>query len=119
MQAALQRRNGGNQSDLARAAGCTPQLISKYLLGLNFPRRELLEKIADYLDVTPEYLQYGTPMIPPNPEPPQYLATYVTTDEMVLLHHYRESTAAGKFQMQASGIGAEKRPAHELPAKPD
>ena len=44
------------QSDLAREIGVTPNAISNYETGLNFPKEEVLLKIFDVLEITPNFL---------------------------------------------------------------
>lgn len=55
----LEQKNGGNQSDLARFVGVTPQAVQAWVSGRTAPRKKQLEKIAVYLDTTDAYLMYG------------------------------------------------------------
>ena len=116
---ALQKKNNGNQSELARFAECTPQAVNKWLSGTQFPRDAVLQKTAEFLNVTPEYLRFGTPNVRPPTEQAGYRLDWVSTDEFDLLSDYRESTAAGKTQMRAAGLASEKQPRDELPVKPE
>ncbi len=55
----LELKNGGNQSELARYCGVSPQAVQKWISGDSEPRGGNLAKIADFLNVTPALLQYG------------------------------------------------------------
>jgi len=113
----LERKNGGNQSELARFAGCSPQAVNKWLSGQQFPRDKTLRKVAEYVNVTPEYLRFGTQIAPPTPPQPQYLLVYVRVDEAELLTHFRELSETGKRQFHASLQAAERMPQEDLPKK--
>jgi transcriptional regulator with XRE-family HTH domain len=123
LQKLLDQHAEGNQSALARAAGCTPQAVSKWLAGEQYPRAKLLPKIAAFLHTTPTYLRFGEApeQLPPPPPPavPPLLLMYVdTVQEAVLLSHFREGTDLGKQQLLLSAAMIQKKPAEELPAKP-
>ena len=55
----LHAKNGGNQSEMARHIGVSPQAVQKWLAGLSEPRGRNLEMAADYLGVTPAALKFG------------------------------------------------------------
>jgi transcriptional regulator with XRE-family HTH domain len=114
---ALERKNGGNQSELARYVPCTPQAVNKWLMGSQFPRDRVLRRVAEYLDVTPEYLKFGAPNVPPPPRPVEWLLMYVRLDEAELLTELRELSENGKRQFRAAATNAEKLPADKLPRK--
>lgn len=48
-----------NQSELARAAGVTPTVISCYEAGLYKPRADTVGSLAKVLGVSSDYLTYG------------------------------------------------------------
>lgn len=112
---ALQRKNGGNASELARYAGVVPQAVSKWLKGTQFPRDKALSLAAEFLDVTPEYLKFGTPTIRIPTD--SLILMYVKPVEVQLLTHFREATEQGQQQMMISSTHAEKLPPEKLPAK--
>lgn len=56
----LQAKNGGNQSEMARAVGVTPQAVQKWMAGITEPRGKNLEMAAEFLGVSPAYLKFGT-----------------------------------------------------------
>ncbi|ATQ79271.1 hypothetical protein CR152_32360 (plasmid) [Massilia violaceinigra] len=114
---ALQRKNGGNASELARYANMVPQSVSKWLNGTQFPRDEALRLVAEFLNVTPEYLKFGTPTIRPPPTADSLILMYVKPLEAKLLTNFRESTEKGQQQMMISSTHAEKLPPEKLPAK--
>lgn len=118
LESALEVKNGGNQSELARAINCTSQAVSKWFSGSQFPREHLLRKAAEYLNVTPEWLKYGTPVTPPPPPEPKWILMYVQPDEAELLTLFRESTPTGKRQVSISAVRSEKEPPKSLPVKP-
>lgn len=56
----LQAKNGGNQSELARYVGVSPQAVQQWIAGETSPRGKNLTKLAEFLGVTPARIQYGT-----------------------------------------------------------
>lgn len=59
MTALLLERNGGNQSEMARFVGVTPQAVQKWLAGVTEPRGKNLELAAEFLGITPAELKFG------------------------------------------------------------
>jgi len=55
----LAARNGGNQSEMARFVGVTPQAVQKWIAGVSEPRGKNLELAAEFLGVTPAALKFG------------------------------------------------------------
>lgn len=55
----LDAKNGGNQSELARAVGVSPQAVQQWVSGLTTPRGANVEKAARFLNTTPTFLLYG------------------------------------------------------------
>lgn len=55
----LQAKNGGNQSEMARYIGVTPQAVQKWMAGVTEPRGKNLEMAAEFLGVTPAHLKFG------------------------------------------------------------
>ena len=56
---ALQAKNGGNQSELARFVGVSPQAVQKWLAGVTEPRGENLMRAAEFVGMTPSALKFG------------------------------------------------------------
>lgn len=56
----LLRKNGGNQSELARHVEVTPQAVQKWVAGESEPRGKNLERVAEFLGTTPAFLKFGT-----------------------------------------------------------
>lgn len=56
----LAKKNGGNQSEMARFVGVTPQAVQKWIAGLAEPRGKNLEMAAQFLGVSPAELRFGT-----------------------------------------------------------
>ncbi|MCY0916441.1 helix-turn-helix domain-containing protein [Massilia antarctica] len=108
------KRKGARQNALAHYAECTQQAVSKWLKGHQVPRDKTLMLVAEFLNVTPEYLKFGPSA--PLPELPMML-TYVTAAEAELLTRYRESSEKGKRQLWISSQHAEKLAAVDLPKK--
>ena len=46
--------------DIAELLGCTPSLISRYESGSRMPRADYLVKLADFYDVSVDYLLWLT-----------------------------------------------------------
>jgi phage repressor protein C with HTH and peptisase S24 domain len=55
----LQAKNGGNQSEMARYIGVTPQAVQKWMSGVTEPRGKNLDMAAEFLGVTPAHLKFG------------------------------------------------------------
>lgn len=56
---ALLKKNGGNQSEMARFVGVTPQAVQKWIAGDSEPRGKNLEKAAEFLNVSEIFLKFG------------------------------------------------------------
>ncbi len=56
---ALMNEKGVTIDDLKNAAEVSYEMARRYKLGMAEPRKEKLEKIADYLGVKPSWLQFG------------------------------------------------------------
>lgn len=54
----LRRRDGRTQQEMADMLGITPQAISRWEAGVAYPDIEIIPKIADYFDVSTDFL-YG------------------------------------------------------------
>lgn len=52
----LRIEKGITQSDLSNYLGLTPKMISFYELGERFPPHDIIVKLADYFDVSADYL---------------------------------------------------------------
>lgn len=52
----LRNEKGITQSDLSNIVGLTPKMISFYELGQRFPPHDIIIKLADYFDVSTDYL---------------------------------------------------------------
>lgn len=73
----LLRKNGGNQSEMARFIGVTPQAVQKWIAGESEPRGKNLDLAAQFLGVTPAMLKFGadsglsnvTALHPDDPKP--------------------------------------------------
>lgn len=55
----LGEKNGGNQSELARFVGVSPQAVQQWIAGETSPRGKNLERAADFLNVSPAELRFG------------------------------------------------------------
>jgi transcriptional regulator with XRE-family HTH domain len=55
----LHDKNGGNQSEMARALGVTPQAVQKWLAGQTEPRGKHMRGVADYFGVSESFLRFG------------------------------------------------------------
>jgi phage repressor protein C with HTH and peptisase S24 domain len=60
----LDIKNGGNQSELARFCGVTPQAVQKWIAGQTEPRGANLERAAEFLGVSQSELKFGTAVAP-------------------------------------------------------
>lgn len=53
----LRKKKNASQGDVAKALNTTCQAISQYETGMREPTLETWDKLADYFDVSIEYLQ--------------------------------------------------------------
>jgi phage repressor protein C with HTH and peptisase S24 domain len=58
----LADKNGGNQSEMARFIGVSPQAVQKWIAGGSEPRGRNLDLAAEFLGVTPAHLKFGIVM---------------------------------------------------------
>lgn len=61
---ALQRKNGGNQSEMARFIGVSPQAVQKWIAGDSEPKGKNLQKASEFLGVSPAFLRFGESVRP-------------------------------------------------------
>jgi phage repressor protein C with HTH and peptisase S24 domain len=59
IQEALIKKNGGNQSEMARYVGVAPQAVQKWIAGKSEPRGKNLERAAEFLGVPAAVLKFG------------------------------------------------------------
>lgn len=70
---------GKSQAELADVIGVNKQAISQYERGVRYPKRENMEALADYFNVTIDYLTGKTDVTP----------ILMTPEERKLLEDYR------------------------------
>lgn len=56
----LAAKNGGNQSEMARFVGVTPQAVQKWIAGVSEPRGKNLDLAAEFLGISPAELKFGS-----------------------------------------------------------
>ena len=116
----LQVKADGNASECARAMGCSPQAVSKWLAGAQMPRGVQVEKLAAWLDTTPGYLRFGQGA-ETGPAPPdlKFVLMWVEAErEVPLLNDFRQGTDRGQKQLLAAANRMEKMPADDRPPLP-
>ena len=59
LEAALIKKNGGNQSEMARFIGVSPQAVQKWISGESEPRGKNLRLASEFLGVPEAILKYG------------------------------------------------------------
>lgn len=52
----LRQEKGITQNELSNYLGLTPKMVSFYELGERFPPYDIINKLADYFDVSTDYL---------------------------------------------------------------
>jgi len=65
----LADKNGGNQSEMARFIGVSPQAVQKWVAGESEPRGKNLDLAAEFLGVTPAHLKFGIAVDHPSSAP--------------------------------------------------
>ena len=89
----LAKKNGGNQSELARFVGVTPQAVQQWISEETSPRGKNLEKAAEFLGVTPAELRFGDQA---NTEPAGQPANELTPRQQALLGLFEGLTDSQK-----------------------
>jgi transcriptional regulator with XRE-family HTH domain len=113
----LNRRGRGAISELARYVGVKPQTARTWVREGVSPKEPNIEKIAEYLKVSPHWLRYGDAVAPPPPPPqppPEPVLEYLIEDEHQLIQNYRRCTQEGRDQILTASRVAEKMPMAEL-----
>lgn len=105
----LQAKNGGNQSEMARYVGVTPQAVQKWLAGITEPRGKNLDLAAEFLGVTPAALKFGdvvegSPVRAVHPDDP-------TSEGVVLVPESRIEFAAGNGRTPIYELAEDSEPA--------
>lgn len=80
IEAALLMKNGGNQSEMARYVGVTPQAVQKWIAGDSEPKGKNLKLAAEFLGMSEAVLRYGdsSGKIPAAPKLQQVRSDYNT-----------------------------------------
>lgn len=60
LQLYLQQKNGGNQSEMARFVGVSPQAVQKWMSGDSEPRGKNLDRAAEFLGISAAELKFGS-----------------------------------------------------------
>lgn len=102
----LLKKNGGNQSEMARFIGVTPQAVQKWISGESEPRGKNLEAAANFLGLTPAFLKYGQPglvtAIHPDDTPP---------DDVVFVPESRIEFSGGNGKVAMYELVEDEEPA--------
>jgi phage repressor protein C with HTH and peptisase S24 domain len=80
----LADKNGGNQSEMARFVGVSPQAVQKWVAGGSEPRGKNLDMAAEFLGVSPAYLKFGEPSnqaLAPSQIPPGFMRVRGVDDD--------------------------------------
>ena len=88
-------QKGANYADIAKATGATRQSVSLWMKGKMIPKSEALQKLADFLGCTPEYLLFGTGKSVSNAPSIDELALAIV-EMRDLLKEIREELRSGK-----------------------
>lgn len=121
---ALRNKNGGNQSELARFIGVSPQAVQKWVSGEAAPKGDNLKKAAEFLGVSAAYLQFGELARAPDPttaeQAPQGQTGQLDPDVLtgiiqVLRHLTPDHQRLALSQVQNIGLAAASR----VPASTD
>ena len=90
-------KKGANYADIAKATGAaTRQSVSLWMTGKTIPKPEALQKLADFLDCTPEYLLFGTGESAVNKTPSLDELAKAIVEMRDLLKEIREELRSGK-----------------------
>lgn len=55
----LLQKNNGNQSELARYVGVSPQAVQKWIAGFTEPKGKNLLKVAEFVGASPSQIKFG------------------------------------------------------------
>lgn len=121
----LLKKNSGNQSEMARFIGVTPQAVQKWIAGDSEPRGKNLEMAAQFLGVSPAMLKFGsdtglsrvTALHPDDPKPDDVIYVKESRIEFsggngkVTIHELVEDTEPATYRLswfQKHGINPSK-----------
>ena len=90
----LRIEKGITQNELSNYLGLTPKMISFYELGERFPPYDIINKLADYFNVSTDYLLGRTDL--KNPEKLLYEYSNLSTDELKVLEECIELKTKNK-----------------------
>ena len=99
----LRTHRGLTQDELAAALHITKQALSHYERGTRYPKKEMLENIADYFNVDMNYLtgrSATTTTIRKEPEP-QFQSFKLTDEELLVAMAYSRADATTKNGVRA------------------
>lgn len=110
---ALDLKNGGNQSELARYVGVSPQAVQKWIAGDSEPKGKNLRKVAEFVGVAEAILKFGAATgaaaahIAPIPQAPAQESGVEDLIEIAVL--YQAATEKGRQFILKSARTAEKQ----------
>lgn len=106
----LADRNGGNQSEMARFVGVTPQAVQKWIGGESEPRGKNLDSAAQFLGVTPAYLKFGAQPAGAAPDqlPPGFVRVHTSGPDDPAMTQIRKV----KLKVRAGITGFQTEPEH-------
>lgn len=91
---ALMRKNGGNQSEMARFVGVSPQAVQKWISGEAEPRGKNLVKAAEFLGIPAPVLKFGGTDI----------SNFVERRSNVIALHPEDSLPDGYISIKQSNV---------------
>ena len=117
IEGALLEKNGGNQSELARFVGVSPQAVQKWIAGDSEPKGKNLTKVAAFLGLSEALLRYGEMHGQPSPslkvvstQDSLDLDDQVSADQIIeLLSLFQQSSDRGRENILSAARAAAKR----------
>jgi len=104
LEQALKDKNDGNQSEMARFVGVTPQAVQKWISGDTEPRGKNLKKASEFLGVPEATLKFGAEAVnhrqetdKSQGESPTNTQDSISASEIIkLIDLYRQSNKSGR-----------------------
>ncbi|KQQ94976.1 S24 family peptidase [Massilia sp. Leaf139] len=100
----LAAKNGGNQSELARFVGVTPQAVQKWIAGVSEPKGKNLELAAEFLGISPVELKFGLEVSGPYKPLSPLRAPAELEEAPSIVATPRLIPVAGRVQAGADGV---------------
>lgn len=96
----LRKTSGLTQQELGRVLGVAKNTISQYETGTNAPNDDIKIALANYFNVSMDYLMGKTDRPGFDSKTPPVLATKINADSITMLHTYADLSPTNKKRVE-------------------